>query len=256
MKIYKGILLVATICLLSIAIWLFLTKDTHTPNFVDGEGNKKVNSIAEERMITLGGVEQYVLIRGENTRNPLLVFVHGGPGMTATPFLRMHNHDLEKDFVVVYWEQRGTNNSYFEDLQPESMTIDQITNDLGELVDQLTDEFGQQKVLLLGHSWGTVPALVYAENWPEKVAAYVAIAQTVDQVESDTLGYEWAFEQARQKQLPRSIETLEQLGKPPYRYDQFVTQRKQVNFHGGSMVEPKSDLALAWSAMKTPESLG
>jgi pimeloyl-ACP methyl ester carboxylesterase len=244
---------ILVLLILGVSILLLATVSTHTPLIVDPGGDKLPDSIAEERMLTLGGTEQYVLIRGANRSAPLLVYVHGGPGMTATPFLRTYNADLEKEFLVVYWEQRGTSNSYSEGLDPERMSIDQITQDLSELVSVLTAEFNQEKILLIGHSWGTIPALAYAAASPDTVAAYVSVSQTVNQIESDTIGYEWALAEAERKAYSKSVRALEQIGAPPYTIDEFVIQRRQVNFLGGSMLNTKSDLQMAWMALNTPE---
>jgi proline iminopeptidase len=232
---------------------LFSTTGTSTPSILDSNGNELSGAIAEERMVTLGGDEQYLLLRGKNRSAPLLVYVHGGPGMTSTPFLRTYNAELEDHFLVAYWEQRGTSNSYTDRLDPSSMNINQIAADLSELVDKLTTEFNQEKVLLIGHSWGTIPAMEYASTSPDKVAAYVAVSQTVHQVKSDTIGYEWALAEAQKSELKKSIEVLKNLGPPPYSIDQFITQRKQVNFLGGGMRTPLSDLQFAWIALQTSE---
>lgn len=253
MKIVLRIFAVLAILVVGLGILLVTTKDSGTPDIVDANGNPIPEAIAEERMLTLGGVKQYVLLRGKDRTAPLLVYVHGGPGMTATPFLRTYNEKLEDDFLVAYWEQRGTSNSYSESLDPAAFTIDRITKDLGDLVDQLTQEFKQDKVLLVGHSWGTIPALAYAVSSPKKVAAYIAVSQTVNQIESDKIGYEWALAQARERGYDKSVKKLEELGPPPYSIDEFVTQRKQVNFLGGGMRDPVSDLEAAWIALKTPE---
>ncbi len=235
------------------SILLFATSGTHTPAFLNSDGDLRSEAIAEERTISLGGTEQYVLLRGTNRSAPLLFYVHGGPGMTATPFLRTYNSNLEDQFLVVYWEQRGTNNSYNDRLAPNTMSISQITEDMSELIDMLMKEFNKEKVLIVAHSWGTIPALEYVAKSPDTVSAYISVAQTVNQIKSDTAGYEWALAKARKKQYKKSIKILEELGRPPYTYDEFVTQRKQVNFLGGSMLTTKSDMELAWIALQTPE---
>ena len=154
---------------------------------------------------------------------------------------------------MVYWEQRGANKSFSENLDAKDMTIKQITNDLGQLVETLRNEFKQDKIMLVGHSWGTIPALEFAAEKPQWVAAYVSVAQTANQLESDKLGYLWALEKAKKKNYSKSVSTLEELGPPPYSYEEFVTQRTQVNFLGGGMLEPISDLGFAWIAIKTDE---
>jgi pimeloyl-ACP methyl ester carboxylesterase len=244
-----GLALVIT----AIAILAFATAGTHTKSFVDASGNLLPDAIAEERKVMIGGVEQYVLLRGKNRQAPLLVFVHGGPGAVETPFLRKHNAALEDDFVVVYWEQRGAVHSYDPEADPADITIDRLTRDLGELIDVLLAEFEQEKVLLVAHSWGTVLALEHAAAKPETVAAYIAISQTTSQAESDAEGYEWALAKAQESKDAEAIKRLVDIGLPPYTIDEFITQRRSINQFGGSSINNDSDFDLAFSIVNSDE---
>ena len=235
------------------AILVPLTGRTSTPQIVDSNGEVVVGSIAEERRIELGGVEQTVYLRGRDRSAPLLVFVHGGPGATATPFLRTYNAALEDDFVMVYWDQRGTAKSYDASLDPADMTMAQLTADLDELIDRLLAEFDQEQVLLVAHSWGTIIGLDYAAENPHKVAAYITISQTTSQMGSDEIGYEWALAEARAAGNENAISQLEKIGPPPYTIEQFYTQRRWVNVLGGGLVEHRSDLTLLRTALATDE---
>jgi pimeloyl-ACP methyl ester carboxylesterase len=248
-KVMIGLILL----LIAIAILAFVTAGTNTKQFVDASGNVLPNAIAEERRIMIGGVEQYVLLRGKNRKAPLLVFVHGGPGAVETPFLRKHNAALEDDFVVVYWEQRGAVHSYDPESDPADITIDRLTKDLGELIDVLLVEFEQEKVLLVAHSWGTVLALEHAAAKPETVAAYIAISQTTSQAESDAEGYKWTLAQARESNDEEAIKRLADIGLPPYTIDEFITQRRSVNQFGGSSMDNDSDFDLAYSIISSDE---
>lgn len=237
----------------AIAALGYLTASTFTRPFIDASGNPLPDAIAEERQVTLGGVEQYVLIRGENRQAPLLVFVHGGPGASETPFLRIHNAALEEDFVVVYWEQRGAVHSYDPESDPAKITIAQLTKDLDELINKLVVEFEQEKVLLAAHSWGTVLALEHIAAHPKNVAAYIAISQTTSQAESDLEGYQWALARARESKDEEAIKRLEDIGVPPYTIEQFITQRRIVNQFGGTFIDGSNDLELAFSMIRTDE---
>lgn len=95
-------------------------------------------------------------VRGVDRRRPLLVVLQGGPGTSEGALFGHYDADLERHFVVVQWEQRGTGRSYHADIAPESMTVAQLLADLDQLVDALRQRFGQQRVVVLGHSWGTV----------------------------------------------------------------------------------------------------
>lgn len=252
-RIVRWVLMGLGMLIATVGVLGYLTAGTHTEPFVDSTGNPIPNSIAEEQRLMLGGVEQYVLVRGNNRDSPLMVFVHGGPGAAETPFLRMHNAALEDDFVVVYWEQRGAVHSYDPKSDPADITIDRLTKDLGELVGILLAEFEQEKVLLVAHSWGTVLALEHTAAHPETVAAYIAISQTISQADSDAEGYEWALARARENEDTGAIKLLESIGHPPYTIDQFITQRRFVNQFGGTFLAGESDLELAFSMIQTDE---
>ena len=252
-RVLRWLLMSVLVLVASVGVFAYLTVDTFTAPFVDEAGKPVENSIAEERRMLIGGVEQYVLLRGRDRNAPLLVFVHGGPGASETPFLRRYNADLENDFVVVYWDQRGAVHSYSPDLDPATFTIERMTEDLRELVDTLLVEFDQEKVLLVGHSWGTIPALEYTAQHPDKVATYISISQTTNQQESDAEGFEWALSQAKKAGDEEAIATLEALGRPPYTLQQFITQRQHVGRYGGSFKDGSSDLKLASQMIMTDE---
>ena len=94
---------------------------------------KSENGISQAQYLELGGVKQYVLIRGEELDNPILLFLHGGPGASATALLRKFNSELEKYFTVVYWDQRGAGKSYDRLMRPEDITVQHYKEDLQEL---------------------------------------------------------------------------------------------------------------------------
>ncbi|MEM8863046.1 MAG: alpha/beta hydrolase [Chloroflexota bacterium] len=242
----------ANLALVVVVLFTF-NAQTSTPQFKDQDGKIIEGSIAEERQLTLGGVEQTVLLRGRDRTAPLLVFVHGGPGATATPFLRTYNADLEDSFVVAYWDQRGTAKSYNQALDPADMTIAQLTADLGELIDQLLVEFEQDQVLLVAHSWGTIIGLEYAASRPETVAGFISVSQTTNQMASDRLGHEWALNEAQLINNQNAVDDLNEIGQPEYTIEEFYTQRRWVNVLGGGLYKPQSDLTLLTTALRTSE---
>ncbi len=229
------------VTLIVVLIWMLLLsgfvpsfQQQGTPPFRDAEGQIRPGSIAEERTITLGGWDQYVLIRGENSAAPLLVFLHGGPGTPETGLIRRYNAELEQHFVVVLWEQRGAGRSYSRDLDPETLTLAQLLSDLDELVDSLLAEFDKSQVLLVGHSFGTELGIAYASAHPSKVAGYIGVCQETDVPRSEAEGYEWALEQARERNDRRAVRRLEAIGPPPYPMASTRVQRKYVWKYGGA----------------------
>ncbi|MEM1150311.1 MAG: alpha/beta hydrolase [Pseudomonadota bacterium] len=230
------------------------TGRTYTPAFTDDAGNPLENSIAEERMVSLGGSQQYVLIRGRDKTAPLLLYLHGGPGTSAMAFNRVYNAELEDDFVFVNWDQRGTGYSYSAAADPDTLTLDRITRDLDELVDLLLAEFEQEQLVLIGHSWGSLLGLEYISRHPEKVAAYIGIGQMTNTPVSEALVYDWALAQATAAEDQDALRILNEIGAPPYdTVGEMMQHRSVVNKFGGSWGKPFSEIDYALTAIRAPE---
>jgi pimeloyl-ACP methyl ester carboxylesterase len=122
----------------------------------DKQGHDVSRSIASLEKVNLGGQEQWILIRGIDITKPVILFLHGGPGTANMCLLRKYTGELEKHFIVVTWDQRGAGKSYQAINPHSSMTIDRFVLDTGELTQLLCHRFNQQKVFLVGHSWGSL----------------------------------------------------------------------------------------------------
>ena len=134
------------------------------------------NSIASLEHIRIGDVDQYILIRGNDSSLPVLLFLHGGPGMPAMYLAHAFQHDLENEFVVVQWDRRGAGKSYREDIS-NTLTTEQLVADTIELTNVLRARFHQDKIYLVGHSWGTYLGMLVIARHPELYHAYVGIGQ-------------------------------------------------------------------------------
>ena len=226
---------------------------THTPPFRGEASAILASSIAEERHMILGGEEQYVLVRGKHRTAPILIFLHGGPGTSAMAFNRIHNSELEDHFVFVNWDQRGTGKSLRAG-KPGTITLSQITADLDQLVDALRTEFGREKVLIIGHSWGSMLGLHYTHTHPDKVSALIGIGQMAQTLDSEIDVYTWALKQAVEKGDDKSIDLLERIGAPPYdSVDELMSHRSVVSKYGGSWRKPKSNLSYALEVIRASE---
>ncbi|NLZ80765.1 MAG: alpha/beta hydrolase, partial [Clostridiales bacterium] len=144
--------------------------------------------------LDIGGIEQYLQIRGENKDNPVILVLHGGPGSPMSYYSYYWQTDLEEDFTVVQWDQRGCGRTYYaNEIQGmKDPTTELLISDLNEIVDYLTNRFNQDNVIILGHSWGTVLGARYTQLHPEKVSTYISVGQTVDSVKGDILSVEQA----------------------------------------------------------------
>jgi pimeloyl-ACP methyl ester carboxylesterase len=207
----------------------------HTPPFRAPNGEVVPGSVAEVAYLRLGGLDQWVMIRGESADNPPLIVLHGGPGFSETAFLRTLNAPLEKLFTFVHWDQRGTGKSFRRDIPRSSMTAEQLVSDLDELVDAVRKRFGRSKVVIFGHSWGSVLGVLYAARFPQKVAVYVGGAQIGDWPAAESLSYAFALAEAERLGNDAALKKLRRIGPPPYPAESVFTERTVVSRLEGRM---------------------
>ena len=152
-----------------------------TPPFRRPKGEPIPGSIAEVNYLRLGGLDQWVMIRGENITNPPLILLHGGPGFTEMRLFRHFNAPLEKSFTVVHWDQRGAGKSFDRKISKSSMTVEQFIADLDELVEAVCKRVGDRTRSRSSDTPGdSALGVLYAARFPEKVAAYVGSGQIGD----------------------------------------------------------------------------
>jgi pimeloyl-ACP methyl ester carboxylesterase len=196
-----------------------------TPPFRSPDGEILAGSIAEIGYHRLGGVDQWVMIRGESIANPPLILLHGGPGFSETHFFRHFNAPLERSFTVAYWDQRGSGKSFDRNIPKSSMTVEQLLGDLDELVDAVRERLGKDKVAIFGHSWGSALGVLYAARFPEKVAAYVGSGQLGDWPASELASYAYVFGEAERRNDRKTVMKLRAIGPPPHTAKQLWVQR-------------------------------
>lgn len=196
-----------------------------TRPFRGPHGQPMPASIAEIRYYRLGGVDQWVMMRGEDIAHPPLILLHGGPGMTEMRLFRRFNAPLEKCFTVVNWDQRGAGKSFDRTLDPSSMTVEQFISDLDELVEIVRARLGHQKVVLFGHSWGSALGALYAARFPEKVAIYIGCEQVGDSAVGESLSYQFALSEARRLHDRKALKALLAIGPPPHSASDLLTER-------------------------------
>ncbi|MBR7081762.1 MAG: alpha/beta hydrolase [Oscillospiraceae bacterium] len=160
------------------------------------------NGIDEGIYVSLGGQEQYLLIRGEDVNNPVMLWLHGGPASPDTPLNYTFQKHLVGEYTVVNWDQRGCGRTYYRNMDTdpnnETASFEQAQTDLDELVDYLVDRFDTEKVIIVGHSYGTMLGSKYVLEHPEKVAAYIGVGQVVS-FESEFYSYEDALAAAKSR---------------------------------------------------------
>ena len=223
-----------------------------TPKIKDDNGNIKPNSIAAMEKTKIGGMDQYILIRGNDISNPVLLWLHGGPGSAQMPIARHYNGDLESEFTVVHWDQRGAGKSNPLDFDEQTMTFAQFCSDAHELTQYLKKRFNKEKIYLVGHSWGTQIGSKIAYDYPDDYYAYIAVSQVIDPLKSDEIAHAWLQKQIESSENQTNLKKLKELGPPPYtEHKSFVKFIKMVDSYGGGMDVGISELA--WIALKSPE---
>jgi pimeloyl-ACP methyl ester carboxylesterase len=188
--------------------------------------------------ISIGGADQWVLERSDDVSNPIVLYLHGGPGTSQLTWNRRNTRELERSFTVVNWDQRGAGKSYSAIHDAGEMNIEQFVSDTRDLTRYLLDKFGKQRLVLVGHSWGTAIGTLAVARWPELYSCYVGIGQIANMADGEALSYEWVLGEARRRHHRRAVRSLESIGPPPYSGDwlrKTMTERRFVARFGGEV---------------------
>lgn len=227
--------------------------------------------VQEDLVLTLGGIPQAINVRGADRGNPVLLFLHGGPGAVEMPIAWTFQRSWEDYFTVVQWDQRGAGKTYrLSDpaaIAP-TMTIERYRDDAIELIDQLRTRYGKHKIFLVGHSWGSALGLSVVEKRPDLLHAYIGMGQLIDFRENERVGIAWTLDQARKRGDTKAVAAIKALRPYPdgdrftidqadawrvwsIRYGALAAYRYNANFYTRApRLSPEYDAAdlKAWSA--------
>jgi pimeloyl-ACP methyl ester carboxylesterase len=185
-------------------------------------------AVEEASYVEIGGTEQWLHIRGDDPRNPILLILHGGPGSTWDPFMDLFRN-WEQHFTMAYWSQRGAGKSYRRSgpTIAATMTIDRMIEDAIEMAQYLTRRLDKRRVIVLAHSWGTVLGTMAVQRRPDLFVAYVGTGQLVNAVQGERAGREETLRRARVANRQDAVAALEALGEPPYDdINKMIAERK------------------------------
>jgi len=204
--------------LLLLAVAVSLSYRAYVRHEVAGaQAIRSPDGIDSLEAVRIGGLDQWIHVRGEHTKNPVLLFLHGGPGVAFIGLARMFQTPWEKHFTIVQWDQRGAGKTYARndrELQRRTMNVRQMQQDTLDMANYLRGRFKRDKILVVGGSWGSVLGLWLAHEHPEVVAAYVGVGQVVDLGLNGKTAYEDALAVARTRGLDDAVRELE--GLRPY----------------------------------------
>jgi proline iminopeptidase len=174
-----------------------------------------INSLEPVR---IGGIDQWIEVRGQNVNNPILLFIHGGPGVAFIPMAGSFQDPWEKYFTVVQWDQRGAGKTYAsndKELLRRTMNVPQMEQDTLEVVNHLRNRFKREKIFIVGHSWGSVLGLWLAHEHPELIYAYVGVGQVVSVEQNEKVAYQDALQEARNRHNQQAVKDLESIAPYP-----------------------------------------
>ncbi|MHA2095574.1 MAG: alpha/beta fold hydrolase [Candidatus Hodarchaeales archaeon] len=198
------------------------------------------NGISSLEEIILGGIKQWIFIRGTDQDNPVLLFLHGGPGAAflGMSSSRRNDKELIKHFTVVHWDQRGAGKSFNKDIPVNSMTYNRFVEDCNELIDYLCNRFVTPDLFLVGHSGGTVIGMKTAYKYPEKIRAYVGVAQSIDGYEEQKVAFNFIIEEAKQSGDRNRYKAIKTIGPPPYDTPkEYLKQAGHIGHYGGFLAD-------------------
>ncbi|MFA8443958.1 alpha/beta fold hydrolase [Yoonia sp.] len=193
-RLGRFLMMAAVALLVALAIglvWLVAISPGQPHPLRDASGNVIPGSLSERATVEIGGIQQSIIIQSIDPANPVLLFLHGGPGMTEFFVEQDYPTGLEQHFTVVWWEQRGAGMSFSPDIPPETMNMAQMIADTIEVTDYLRKRFSQDKIMLLGHSWGSYLGIQVADAAPDRFRAYVGMAQIVHQLRSEVMTHDY-----------------------------------------------------------------
>jgi pimeloyl-ACP methyl ester carboxylesterase len=171
----------------------------HTPAILGRDRQPFPGSVARLERWRVGGVDQWVLIRGVDATQPALLVIPDGPGETLIPLARSFQRELERAFIVVNWDPRGCGLSYERSPAPGELTLDRLAADAVEVAGRISRELGKERVVLAGHGFGGVVGMLAAARAPEQFECYIGVGQWVEPEESGRRAMAWATAEAERK---------------------------------------------------------
>jgi len=242
-----GIALFALVALLLGALALLSLRPASTPPIAGPD------AIAALERVSLGGAPQTILVRGRDRSAPVLLYLHGGPGAAHLPLARYYSSELESHFVVVHWDQRGAGASCAGTDLAE-LSLERIVDDAIELSEMLASRFGGGgRIVLLGHSWGSMVGVLAAQRRPDLYHAYVGVGQLVNGRRNEELSYDWVVAEAERRGDAEALAELREIS-PPYLDNESLTlQRRWLNEYDGSLYATERALPALWPVLIGPE---
>lgn len=217
---------------------------------------KTKRTIYLDEFVLINGIDQFLFHLGTKIDNPVMLFLHGGPGSSESLFTEAFQHRWEDKYTVVHWDQRGAGKTLTKN--PDKLpTIELMLEDLLEVIRYLKKKYNKNKIILLGHSWGSVLGTLFIKSYPEEVAYYIGVGQVVCMVENEQIGYNKVKEVITQANDKKSMEKLESIGEYPGEtiiFDKVFLKKCKVvrKLQGKYQLDSESDFNSVKTILKSP----
>ncbi len=209
--------------------------------------SKNTYALDEVLDIPVNGDMQNIHIRSQSSKNPVLLFVHGGPGTCDRSWVMpVQSERLADQFIMVCWDQRMAGKSYKKSKAEEPMSLAQVVEDMHDVVKYLCRRFQQEKIFIVGHSWGTILSVLYLQKYPETIKAYVGMGQFVNGPRLEDMSYDYVYQYAKDHNNTKALKDLDRIGRPVngnYKggLNDMMVQRNYLSKFGGSGSAKKSE---------------
>lgn len=193
-------------------------------------------ALDKSEIVSINSTKYYLRIRTCNTDNPVVLFLHGGCGSPDRAQVMKYQSPLATNFTLVAFDQRGSGYAYNKkEAKTLDLTKEIYLNDVHNVVDYLKQKFNKQKIIIVGHSFGSVLGVWYVQQYPNDVLAYVGVGQCVDYIENEKLSYAWTLQEAEKVGDNKSVAILKRIGAP-------LDNGKYKNEHQKSLMQQRAVL--------------
>ncbi len=208
--------------------------------------------IDSSEAVEIGGIKQWVKFQGENDKAPVLLFLHGGPGNSAMSYADRFTQELQKHFIVVLWDQRESGETTTLNKSQEPLTVSLFICDAIQVIQFLSSKFSQEKIYLMGHSWGGYLGMRVALERPDLLKGYFAMSPMINQLESERLSLKAMQDKAMSENNTAALAELSQVEVPFKNGDQLFYHRKWLSKLTGSTSPTRAKVdqwAITWLSM-------
>lgn len=237
---WTGISLLSIVVLLLVVRFAGKTTNGRTP---DG-------GINESMYVEINGTKQWINIYGEDIDNPVLIYLHGGPGSSTSDIDYAFTRKWADVYTVVTWDQRNCGKSYDAEQNSTVLTKDMFMEDGKQITEFLLDYMDKEKITILGHSWGSFYGANLVLTYPEYYDCFIGTGQLIDMVENETVFKEEAGKWAEGDD--EALALVAQLTPEEFTIEHIAARNELMEKYGYGMMVDGSDYNLITTILFNP----